>query len=252
MYVDVRYWYGDDQVPRDIVNQRQYTMEAMRRMGTPVLLKRMYTTEDVNLGNAQRSPAWDSIYNQVRHDDPLSHGVGFCSIDTQPGEWYDPVTFEITTTDISGQAPVTPVDPEDFYEASTKMLPAPKYRGYGPGFLTYVILPDRPEDVFKLDPRGAMIRIQNAKLQLPWWPLVGDNDIMIAVQLDDAGNIIESFERYQLKQTTPITMRGDDRFGRREVSGANVGGNRYWVGQECEAVKVMPLTDPIYDVEVDR
>jgi hypothetical protein len=251
-YTDVRFYYGDDQIPRDVVNLRQSTMEAMRRLGTPVLIKRMYTAEDVDLGQAQPSPAQDVIYKQSRHNDPLSYGVGFCSIDTQPGEWYDPVTFEVVVTDVSGQSPVVTPDFENFEEPRTNLLPAPRYRGYGPGFLTYVILPDRPEDVFKLTPQGAMIRTQTAKLQLPWWPLVGDNDLMIAVELDNAGNITETFERYQLKQVMPITMRGEDRSGRREISHANVGGNRYWVGQECEAVKVMPLSDPIYSVETDR
>jgi hypothetical protein len=49
----------------------------------------------------------------------------------------------------------------------------------------------------------------------------------------------------------PITMRGNDRFGRREVLGANLAGNRFWIGQECEATKV-PDYDPIYQVEADR
>jgi hypothetical protein len=97
-----------------------------------------------------------------------------------------------------------------------------------------------------------MTQTQNAKTQLPWWPLVGDNDLLIAVALDDGGLITETFERYQLKMVTPISMRGRDRSGRREIPGALAGGNRYWIGQECEAVKVMPLSDPIYEVETDR
>lgn len=235
---DVRYFYGDAGIPRDIRRMRISTMETMRRMGTPVLLKRVYTVRDVDNGRAQRTPGFDSDYGQTRAHDPLSHGVGFCSLDLSPTEWYDPVTFEILTTP-------DPTNPHGVPQQ------APLYRGYGPGFLTYVILPDRPEDVFKLDPRGVLTRTQDAHVQIPWWPLVGDNDLLITVQLDRQGNVVDSFERYQLKQVMPITMRGEDQGGRREFPGANAGGNRYWLSQEAEAVKV-PDEDPIYDVEIDR
>lgn len=238
IYTDVRAYLGDDQIPREIKNQRRSTVDAMRYVGTPVLLKRMYTPEDADLGVAQKSPNMDSTYKQARHADPLSYGVGYCSIDTQPGEWYDPATGNLFVT--GAAAP-----------PQTSYLAAPRYRGYGPGFLTYAILPDRPEDVFKITTQGVMVRTQNAKVQLPWWPLVGDNDLMVVVDLDDHGMIANTYERYQLKMVTPITMRGMDRRGRREITGANAGGNRYWIGQECEAVKV-PTFDPIYQVEVDR
>jgi hypothetical protein len=236
---DVRYFYGDAGTPRDIRQMRLSTMETMRRMGTPVLLKRLYTVRDVDHGRARRSPAWDDDYKQVRAHDPLSHGVGFVSIDDSPAEWYDPSTFEILNTP-------DPTNPNGIPQ------PAPLYRGYGPGFLTYVILPDRAENVFKLDPRGVLTRTQDATVQLPWWPLVGDNDLLITVQINRHGKVIDSFERYQLKQVTPITMRGSEQGdGSREFDGANAGGNRFWVGQECEATKV-PDEDPIYDVEIDR
>lgn len=238
LYNDVRYFYGDPSVPRDIRRLRVSTMETMRRFGTPVLLKRVYTARDKDNGRALVSPAMDTDYVQTRDHDPLSHGVGFVGPDLSPTEWYDPVTYEILNSP-------DPTDPNG------TPIQAPLYRGYGPGFLTYAILPDRPEDVFKLNPQGVLTRTQDAHVQLPWWPLVGDNDIMITVQLNRAGKIVDSFERYQLKQVTPITMRGTDMGGYREFPGANAGGNRFWVGQECEAVKV-PDEDAIYDVEIDR
>lgn len=238
-YSDARYLYGDPDVPRDVYNLRQSTMETMRYEGTPVLMKRMYTVRDLEGGRALRSPSYDTDYVQTRAADPLSHGVGLVGLDISPSEWYDPITYEIMDTFESSNPNGTP-------------LAAPMYRGYGPGFLTYVILPDRAEDVFKLDPRGALTRMQDAKVQLPWWPLVGDNDLMVICEINDQGWILDTYERYQLKMVTPITMRGARQMnGRREVHGANAAGNRWWVGQECEAVKV-PEEDPIYDVEVDR
>jgi hypothetical protein len=239
IYTDVRYFYGDPGVPRDVREMRVSTMETMRRMGTPVLLKRLYTVRDYDNGRALRSPAWDDDYKQVRGHDPLSHGVGFVGPDLSPTEWYDPVTFEV-------------FDNPNIHDPNGLPLPAPLYRGYGPGFLTYVILPDRAEDVFKLDSRGVLTRMQDAHVQLPWWPLVGDNDLMITVQINDQGFVVDSFERYQLKQVQPVTMRGSEQNnGAREFSGANAGGNRWWIGQECESVKV-PNADPVYDVEIDR
>jgi hypothetical protein len=241
IYNDVRYYLGDPQVPRSIKNVRQSTMEAMRRVGTPVLLKRRYTPGDVDKGVAQVSPARDTTFGASRQNDPLSYGVGFVSLDTQPGEWWDPATQTLTVTDQFANAP------------TNTAVPAPRYRGYGPGFLTYVILPDRPEDVFRIDPRGVMTQIQQAKLQLPWWPIVGDSDIMIVVDLDQAGRIANAYERYVLHQVQPITMRGMDRSGRRETTSANAGGNRFWVGQECEASMIPENSNnPIYNVEIDR
>lgn len=241
IYKDVRYYYGDPQVPRDIKNMRVSTMEAMRRAGTPVLLKRRYTPGDIDVGDAQVSPARDSTFGQTRQDDPASNGVGFVSLDAQPGEWWDPATQTVTVTDQYANPP------------TDTAVPAPRYRGYGPGFLTYVILPDRPEDVFKIDPRGVMTKVQQAKVQLPWWPIVGDSDIMVVVDLDDAGRIANAYERYVLHQVQPITMRGMDRSGRRESPVADAGGNRFWIGQECDASMVPENSNnPIYNVEIDR
>lgn len=239
IYTDVRYYVGDEVVPHDVKLLRRSTHEAMQRVGTPVILKRMYTIADTEGDNppAKRSPAMDPIYQQTLANDPLSYGVGFVSMETQDGEWYDPATGKLYISDV---------------RPHTTYLPAPKYRGYGPGFLCYVILPDRPEDVFKLDPRGALIQLQSATVQLPWWPQVGDNDLMVTVSLDEAGRVIEDFERFQLKQVVPITMRGEDRRGAREFP-VNTGGNRYWIGQQCEVSPVPEsANNPIYNVEIDR
>lgn len=234
IYKNVIRYKGDVAVPHDVMRRRRQTMETMRRMGTPVLLKHKFNIDDVSEEKAQISPRFDTVYGQGSHDDPISNGVGFVSVETSRGEWIDPATGGIVITDNPTQT----------------LLPAPTYRGYGPGYLTYVILPDAPEDIYKTSEEGALIKIQQARVQLPWWPLMGDNDIMIVVELDESENVINSFERYELKQVQPISMRGRDRHGRREVEALSAG-NRHFVGQYCEATKV-PETDVIYKVEVDR
>lgn len=233
IYNNVIRYLGDAQVPQEILRRRRLSLQTFRRMGTPVLLKRMFTIDDVSSGDAQLSTNYDTIYGQSTHDDPFSYGIGYVSTETQEGEWIN----------LEGELVIA-----DTPEAG--WTPAPKYRGYGPGYLTYAILPDAPEDVFRFSPEGGLLHTQISRTQLPWWPQVGDNDLLIVCEINAQEQIIATKERYQLKQVTPTTMRGLDRFGRREFN-ADAAGNRFWVGQSCEVTKV-PETDPIYQVETDR
>jgi hypothetical protein len=247
IYKNVIRYLGDSGVPQDILRRRRLSLETMRRMGTPVLIKHMYTIEDVEKGIAEPSVGLDTIYQQPIHDDQLSYGIGYVSVEKAPrGEWIKPAT-ETEPAEL-----IIREEPEPEWEA------APLYRGFGPGYLTYVILPDAPEDRYKLTEEGALIRTQQARLQLPWYPQVADNDLLITCEINSSENILQTFERYQLKMVAPITMRGAaalqrDGYGRRELDTLNMtaGGNRHLVGQQCEANKV-PETDPIYKVETDR
>lgn len=232
-YNNVIRYLGDAGIPQDILRRRKQTQQTMRRMGTPVLIKHMFDIDDVTKGIAEPTVNFDTTYGQSTQDDPLSYGVGYQSVETQPGEWVTPAR-ELIVSD----------NPQEGW------VPAPKYRGYGPGYLTYAIIPDAPEDVFRLTPEGALLHTQISRTQLPWWPFCGDNDLLIVCQIDIQEKIIETYERYQLKQVTPITMRGRDRLGRKEFQ-ATAANNRFWIGQYSEMVKV-PETDPIYNVEVDR
>jgi hypothetical protein len=238
IYKNVIRYLGDPQVPHDIQHRRRQNMETMRRLGTPVLIKHKYNIDDVSSGEAESTSNWDTIYKQSEYDDPLSYGAGFCSVETARNEWIRPASEED-----NAELVISASRPEEEY------IPAPLYRGWGQGYLTYVILPDVPMDVFKLTDEGALIKIQQARIQLPWWPQVGDNDLMIVVELNATEKIINTFERYSLKKVNPISMRGRDRWGRREFESG--GGNRFLIGNYCEANKI-PETDPAYLVEIDR
>jgi hypothetical protein len=228
----IRY-YGEDVVPHDMRRQRRNNLETMRRFGTPALVKHMYNHDDVQKGIAKESPNFSSVYGQTRHDDPISHGVGFVSVETQPGEWVSP----------TGTLVISPTNPGAGYQ------PAPKYRGYGPSYLIYFIQPDVAEDLFKLSETGALIRVQNATAQMGWYPEMNDNDLLILCRVDNAENVIETYERYQLKMTNPASMRGHDRRGRRE---RNVDyGNRHVTDQSFE-MTLVPQHDIVYSVETDR
>lgn len=232
-HLNVIRYIGEPNVPRNIRQHRGNNLDTMRRFGTPVLIKHMYNSRDVEEGIAQPSPNFDNVYGQTRNRDPISHGVGFVSVETADDEWVSP----------TGQLVVAETSPGAGYTQ------APKYRGYGPGYLTYVILPDVAEDVFKLNEVGALIKVQTAMVQMGWFPEVNDNDLIITATIDDAERVIETHERYLAKMTNPVSMRGLDRKGRREYT--EDFGNRHVIDQNFE-LTLLPEKDELYQVEVDR
>jgi hypothetical protein len=227
----IRY-LGEASVPRSIRRQRANNLDTMRRFGTPVIVKHMFNDEDVEKGVAAPSPNLDSVYQQTRREDPLSHGVGFVSVETIADEWVTPDGLLYVGDDPPAGSVL-----------------APKYRGYGPGYLTYAILPDVAEDVFKLNEAGVMIRIQQAQAQMGWFPEVNDNDMLVICQIDKAENVVATKERYLLKMTNPVSFRGWDIRGRRE--NAEDFGNRFITDQFFE-MTLLPANHQLYNVEMDR
>lgn len=228
-------YLGDKNVPGDVRRRRRWIYDAMRRLGTPVLIKHMYNAIDVENGIAEPSAVWDSVYGQTRKDDPLSHGAGYVSIEKSSNEWYNKHSGEIFASD---------EPPGDGYTR------APKYRGFGPGLLTYVVEPDRAEDWFKLHPSGALIRVQNATAQAPWYPLINDNDLLINVVIK-GDRVAETQERYQAKMVNPVTIRGLDRRGLRQIRGEETAGNRFLLNQQFD-MALLPDNHVLYNVETDR
>lgn len=232
-YYYVSRYVGERNVPNDIQHQRRATWQAMKYMGQPVLIKHMYNAEDVINGIAEASPNLDDAYQQSRNQDPLSYGIGLTSVEKSKDEWIAP----------DGTIVKNRVQP------SPQHIPAPRYRGFGPGYLTYIVEPDAAEDTFKLSPTGAFIKIQNAQAQMGWFPEVNDNDLIINVTLDRNGMINGSTDRFQAKQTNPVSLRGYDRKGRSEYSGDS--GNRLIVNQNFE-MSLVPKNNVLSGVEVDR
>lgn len=238
--INVIRYTGEGNVPRNIRRHRANNLDTMRRFGTPIIVKHMYNDRDRKEGRAVPSPNLSSVYGQTRHDDPLSHGIGFVGAEngvmiTSSDEWYDTTGRDLTIK--TGALP------------GANWAPAPKYRGFGPSYLTYGILPDVSEDVFKLTETGVLIRTQTARVQMGWYPEVNDNDLLVIVQIDEAERVVDSYERFQLKMTTPASMRGLDRKGRKEYT--EDFGNRHITDQSFE-MTLIPQTDKLYDVEIDR
>jgi len=224
---------GVGNVPPDVARRRRSVAEMMQRMGTPVIVKHRYNDRDVKDGLAEVSPVFDSIYDQTRNEDPLSHGVGFVSKELAQDEWYDS----------SGTIVKSGVSP------GTGWTRAPRFRGYGPGNLTYIIEPDRAEDFFKATTGGPIFKVQTATVIAPWYPDINDNDLVIQVTLNSGGTVADTHERFEAKNVSPVTVRGNDRRGRKEYGESF--GNVHVVNQTFE-MALVPGTDVIYDVEVDR
>jgi hypothetical protein len=229
---NVSRYIGEPGLPHSIALQRRNNLETMRRFGAPVIVKHMYNDHDVQNGIAEPSPNFSSVYKQVRHNDPISHGVGFVSVEKADDEWVTPQG----KLHVGSGAPAGSVL-------------APKYRGYGPGYLTYAIMPDVAEDVFKLNEAGVLIRVQTAQAQMGWFPEMADNDLLITCRIDRGENVIETKERYLLKMTNPVSIRGFDRLGAREYT--EDFGNRHVTDQFFE-MTLIPKNDELYNVETDR
>lgn len=226
-------YVGERNIPSDVARTRRSIYELMRRMGTPVVIKPMYTSRDADNGVAEESPNFNETYGQSRNRDPLSHGTGYVSVEKSPNEWYDS----------RGQIVVATSNPGPGY------IQAPKYRGYGPGILTWIIEPDVAEDYYKHTAEGVLIKVQTATALTAWYPDINDNDLITHVTVDDYGLVLGTQERYQAKMTNPVSIRGLDRRGRREYTADY--GNRHVVNQQFQMALLQPNHE-LYKVEVDR
>jgi hypothetical protein len=115
----------------------------------------------------------------------------------------------------------------------------PLYGGFSDPTLTWAVLPDAAMDVYMFNDAGVLTRVQQAQASAYWTPEIGDNDLIVAVEIGSNGrDIIDQFDRWQAKQTSPQTIRG---FGRRAT------GQQYRVGQTFE-MNLLPPGDPQWNV----
>ena len=89
-------------VPAQVVRRRRSVDDVLKRVGTPFLFKHRWTDNDVTIGLAQPSPAFNDIYGTSVTYDSLSHGTGFVSQVLSPDEWYDPNGNIVVSPDSAG------------------------------------------------------------------------------------------------------------------------------------------------------
>lgn len=228
---------GGRRTPQEVKRLRREVMDFCRKLGQAVVLKHQWNNEDVRNGVAKRCPAcFDDAYGQVRNDCPVCFSVGFVSVEDD----------NITNLYVEDGGLVDQVH-------QVNEVRAPKYGGYGPGYITWMIEPDTPVDIFTINEQGVMVQTQSAQGVAPWFPDLHDNDLAINVDLTDNlkieevnifgdGTINRTYERYQLKLTNPITLRG---FGIRARQ------QDFQVQQTFEMAHV-PKDNILYRVPLDR
>jgi len=224
---------GPPNIPQEIKRLRRENMDLCRRMGQPVIVRHMYSIEDLNSGVAQKCPAcYSDSYDHVRGDCPVCYGMGFASVELNEA---DPLLW-ITTQGTVVQTSSPPAG----------AIQAPRYGGFGVPYLTWLVEPDVAVDVFRITDQGVMTQQYDSQGFAPWTPTVGDNDLCINVTLAKDGFTIEGeLDRFQLKKVQQVTIRG---FGRRTKPGSL--GQPLLVAQTFEMNKV-PSNTILETVPVD-
>lgn len=59
-----KYGYDDGSTPAEVQNARQSVFEYMLRYGSPVVIKRIYNTDDVAYGRTEWDETFDDVYEQ--------------------------------------------------------------------------------------------------------------------------------------------------------------------------------------------
>ena len=187
---------GPPNTPQDVKRLRRENMDMCRRHGEPVVFMHQFNENDVEAGIAKVCPYdYDDDYGATRENCPVCFGVGFVSMEDDPNAWLDS-----NGNTVYGSDPGTGVH-------------APLYGGYGPRYLTWMVEPDAAVDVFRISDQGVMVQTQQAQGFAAWFPALGDNDLVVNVNLSrDGFTITDEEDRFQLKRVNPVTVRG---FGRR-------------------------------------
>lgn len=225
---------GPPNTPQEIKRLRRENMDLCRKMGQPVIVRHMYSLEDVDSGVAKQCPAcFDATYGQTRNDCPVCHSFGFVSVEDMPLAY-------ISYINEDGQVVSSP--------PSGNYVTSPRYGGFGVPYLTWLMEPDVAVDVFRINEQGVMVQTYDAQGVAPWFPDLSDNDLCVNVALEaDGFTIAEELERFQLKLVQQVTIRGLGRRGAQRSTGSQP----FQVAQSFQMSKA-PTNSVLYEVPLDR
>lgn len=219
-------FFGDVSTPQDIRRLRLENMDMCRTMGQPIIWRHRFDVQDLESGytltlpesgsltiEVERCPAChDSVYDQARGDCPVCFNTTMVSTETLDDLW------------INERGYLTSTDPGEDGQ------PAPRWGGFGPPVLTWMMQPDAPEEIFRLSERGVLTRTERNQGFAPWYPKMSDGDILINVELSPLDFAIEqTTERFLAATVQPMTIRG---FGRMTSD------RRFLVGQQFSMEKL--------------
>ena len=111
--------------------------------------------------------------------------------------------------------------------------------GYADAQIIYATFSDATEDRIRVGPTGVLMFDREPQVIFPWLPDIGNGDLIIQAEFDnDTQTVIDTLDRFVLKEVTPVTIRGFQR---------KVQTVEYRVQQNSQMDRV-PDFDFLYDV----
>lgn len=84
--------------------------------------------------------------------------------------------------------------------------------GYDDAQVVYATFSDATEDRIRIGPTGVLLFDREPQVVFPWLPDIGNGYLIIQAEFDeDNQTIIDTIDRYVLKEVTPVTIRGFQR-----------------------------------------
>jgi hypothetical protein len=84
--------------------------------------------------------------------------------------------------------------------------------GYADAQIVYATFSDVTEDRIRVGPQGILMFDREPQVVFPWLPDMGNGDLLISAEFEPATEtVIDTEDRYVLKDVTPITIRGYQR-----------------------------------------
>lgn len=117
--------------------------------------------------------------------------------------------------------------------------------GYADGQIVFATIQDTQETAIRISPQGVLTMDMHPAMTAPWLPEMGDGDLLIVADfIPDSWTISDTFERYVLRDVTPVTMRGPG-WGRQ--NGALV--HRQRISQQSQ-IDRLPPGHQLYQVPI--
>lgn len=84
--------------------------------------------------------------------------------------------------------------------------------GYADGQIIYATFSDVVEDRIRVGPQGVLLFDREPQVVFPWLPDMGNGDLIITAEFEpDTQSVIDTLDRFVMKEVTPITIRGFQR-----------------------------------------
>lgn len=115
--------------------------------------------------------------------------------------------------------------------------------GFADGVIIFATISDAPVDQLKIGPQGYILYDKHPQFTAPWYPNMGDGDLIIQAEFDRANwSVLATGDRFELNNVTPVTIRG--------IFGPFTDYKLYKVQQTSEIDRI-PNLHHYYDVPIE-